>query len=126
MFLKDKPFVFPDQPARGITHWDWSLTPLKHAGKVTGVVFSMRETTPYKRAAQELAKSQAKNAFLGNLVRRSSQPLATGFGDGRIGYINQAFADLTGYTIDELRELNWRATLTPPNITRWKTPGLPR
>jgi PAS domain S-box-containing protein len=55
VFHKDKPFEFPDQPGRGVTYWDWSLVPVKDAsGEVQGLVFSLRETTKYKRAQLEL------------------------------------------------------------------------
>jgi PAS domain S-box-containing protein len=55
VFYKDKPFEFPDQPGRGVTYWDWSLVPVKSAsGAVQGLVFSLRETTKYKRAELEL------------------------------------------------------------------------
>jgi PAS domain S-box-containing protein len=55
VFYKDKPFEFPDQPQRGVTYWDWSLVPVKDAsGKVQGLVFSLRETTKFKRAELEL------------------------------------------------------------------------
>ena len=59
VFYKDKPFEFPDQPERGVTYWDWSLAPVKDAaGRVEGLVFSLRETTEYKRAELLLAQSQ--------------------------------------------------------------------
>ena len=37
-----KPFVFPDQPERGVTYWDWHLAATKDdAGEVDGLVFSL-------------------------------------------------------------------------------------
>jgi len=60
-FHKDKPFEFPDQPERGVTYWDWSLMPVKEAsGKVQGLVFSLRETTKYKRAELALRASEER------------------------------------------------------------------
>ncbi len=57
VFLKDKPFTFPDQPERGVTYWDWSLSPVKDdSGKVAGLVFTLRETTKYKKAEQALSE----------------------------------------------------------------------
>jgi PAS domain S-box-containing protein len=51
----DKPFVFPDQPQRGVTYWDWTLIPVKDkTGKVEGLVFSLFETTERKRAEENL------------------------------------------------------------------------
>ncbi len=42
VFYKDKPFVYPDQPERGVTYWDWSLMPVKDSGgNVTGLVLSI-------------------------------------------------------------------------------------
>jgi PAS domain S-box-containing protein len=54
--LHDKAFVFPDQPERGVTYWDWTLVPVKDGGIVTGLVFSLVETTERKRAEQKLEK----------------------------------------------------------------------
>jgi PAS domain S-box-containing protein len=55
----DKPFVFPDQPERGVTYWDWTLKPVKDgSGKVEGFVFSLVETTERKKAEEELIQTQ--------------------------------------------------------------------
>ncbi len=44
--IRDKPFEFPDQPERGVTYWDWTLTPVKNPdGQVEGLIFSLHETT---------------------------------------------------------------------------------
>ncbi len=59
VFYKDKPFTFPDQPERGVTYWDWSLVPVKDSEhEVIGLVFSLRETTPFKHAQESLAQSE--------------------------------------------------------------------
>ena len=66
----DKPFVFPDQPERGLTYWDWTLIPIKKpSGKVEGLVFSLVETTERKRA-EEAVKTALAEAQEG---RRSLQ-----------------------------------------------------
>ncbi len=52
--VRDRPFKFPDQPERGITYWDWTLNPIKDPdGRVTGLVFSLYDTTERKRAEEE-------------------------------------------------------------------------
>ncbi|MCF8143759.1 MAG: PAS domain S-box protein [Deltaproteobacteria bacterium] len=57
----DKPFVFPDQPERGTTYWDWSLLPVKDPfGDVQGFVFSLVETTERRRAEDALKESEAR------------------------------------------------------------------
>ena len=61
VFCKDKPCEFSDQPERGSTYWDWSLTPVKDDdGLVRGLVFSLRETTKYKRAELTLVESEER------------------------------------------------------------------
>ncbi len=51
----DKPFEFLDQPERGVTYWDWTLTPVKDPeGSVSGLVFSLFETTDRKRLQENL------------------------------------------------------------------------
>lgn len=58
-FYHDKPFVFPDQPERGVTYWDWSLVPVVgDDGRPTGLVLSLRETTAFKEAREELERTE--------------------------------------------------------------------
>jgi len=57
----DKPFEFPDQPERGVSYWDWTLTPVKDpGGQVTGLVFSLFETTERKHAELALRESEER------------------------------------------------------------------
>lgn len=45
----DKPFEYENQPHRGITYWDWTLTPVKdNKGKVQGLILLLMETTERK------------------------------------------------------------------------------
>uniref|UniRef100_UPI00373FCEAF PAS domain S-box protein n=1 Tax=Methanosarcina horonobensis TaxID=418008 RepID=UPI00373FCEAF len=65
VFFKDKPFVYPDQPERGVTYWDWSLVPVKNSdGNVTGLVLSLRETTKYKQAEETLNEIKERLQFI--------------------------------------------------------------
>ena len=62
----DKPFEFPDQPERGITYWDWTLTPIKNSSEeVEGLVFSLMETTERKR--MELLTQLERDKLIGIL-----------------------------------------------------------
>lgn len=59
----DKPFIFPDQPERGVTYWDWTLEPVNNGnGEVDGLVLSLTETTGRKQVAEELRRSEANLA----------------------------------------------------------------
>ena len=69
-----KPFVFPDQPERGVTYWDWHLTATKDdAGEVDGLVFSLVEVTERVRAQQ---LSEALNT-INAVVNARLQPSRT-------------------------------------------------
>ncbi len=51
--FKAKPFRFADQPWRGTTYWDWTLTPTKDSsGQVKGLVFSLVDVTDTIRIQQ--------------------------------------------------------------------------
>jgi len=57
--FRAKPFVFEQQPWRGVSYWDWSLTPLLDADdEVRGFVFSLVDVTDRERRLQ-LADSLA-------------------------------------------------------------------
>lgn len=49
--FKAKPFLFADQPWRGVTYWDWVLTPVESiTGNVIGLVLSLVDVTETVRA----------------------------------------------------------------------------
>lgn len=58
--VHDKPFVFPDQPERGVTYWDWILSPvLDENNEVEGFVFALSDTTERKLVENALRRSEA-------------------------------------------------------------------
>ncbi len=64
-------------------------------------------------SAAALRAATERQQFLASVVERASQAFAVGFPDGRLGLFNRAFEDLTGYSADELRGIDWSAKLTP-------------
>ena len=106
--VHDKPFVFPDQPERGTTWWDWTLTPVKDwAGEVIGLVFSLIETTDRKRA--ELALRASENQFRLLFEQHSAIMLLLDPATGAILNANEAAAQFYGSTRATLRRHNIRA-----------------
>ena len=66
------------------------------------------------RLATEVRQAQEQNEFLADILEASSQAFGVGYPNGQLGMINKAFEQLTGYTGDELRSIDWANTLTPP------------
>ena len=63
---------------------------------------------------QALHETSREKKFLAKLLEHADQPFAVGYPDGRLGRLNRAFEQLTGYSAAELRALDWTAALTPP------------
>ena len=59
-------------------------------------------------------RSEEEAASLGELLERAEQPFAIAYPDGRLGRFNRAFAQITGYSPEELTAMDWYQTLTPP------------
>ncbi len=67
--FKDKPFEFPDDPDRGKTYWDWTLSPVKNdQGEVQGLVLSLIETTDRVKARQKIEEKNERIEFLNSLI----------------------------------------------------------
>jgi hypothetical protein len=53
-----KPFSYAGHPERGVSYWDWMLTPLlDESGEVELLVFSLEDVTPRVLAEQELREA---------------------------------------------------------------------
>lgn len=58
-----KPFEYPNNPERGLTHWDWTLSPVKNeAGQVTGLVLTLGDVSDRIRAHEALARNEERLA----------------------------------------------------------------
>ena len=67
-------FVFPDQPERGVTYWDWTLVPvLDEQGEVECLVFSLNDVTERKRAQQVLEQSMRQVQALSERMMKVQQ-----------------------------------------------------
>lgn len=88
-----KPFVYPDNPERGTTYWDWTLVPvLDEAGEVEILIFTLVNVTEQKRKEIELEL----------FFELSHDLLCVVDYDSCFKRVNQAFESLLGYSKDEI------------------------
>ncbi len=122
---KSKPFEYACNPERGVTHWDWTLSPVKDTdGNVLGVVLSLLNVSEHINAVEALQVSEQKlrdlNQSLDREIAERTKQLeaqllrnkmilnTTPEGyfavdeQGRIRVVNPAFCRLLGYTRDEI------------------------
>lgn len=116
VFFKDRPFAFPDQPERGTTYWDWSLVPTRDAeGQVTGLVFSLRETTKYKMLELELEASEDRYR---RLAEQSPDGIFVADASGHYLDVNAAGARMLGYTREEVLQRGITDIIVPEDVVR--------
>ncbi len=111
---KDKPFIFPDQPERGTTYWDWTLTPVKDdSGSVKGLVFSLRETTERKRAEGRLKESEKR---FHNYFEMPFMGMAITSPDKEWLEANDKLCSMLGYSREELLKKTWPELTHPDDL----------
>lgn len=107
----DKPFVFPDQPERGVTYWDWTLFPVSgSAGQVDGLVFSLLETTDRKRAEDALKESEERFRAMIQAV-----PSLTFEADpaGLSSFVSESWCAYTGMSVAASAGWGWAQAVHP-------------
>lgn len=58
-----RPFEYARNPERGVSHWDWTLTPIKgESGEVTGLVLALVDVTERVRSLEVISRSEARIA----------------------------------------------------------------
>ncbi len=102
-----KPFEHPDQPERGTTYWDFTLSPtFDDQGEIDGVLLALVDVTEHKRAEKELL-------LFKTVVETSREAIAISDANGRLIYINPAHERLFGRSLEEARHLNYRDYYPP-------------
>jgi len=57
--VREKPFVYGENPERGVTYWDWSLFPVKdNRGKVEGLLLCLLDVTSRREARERIQTYQ--------------------------------------------------------------------
>lgn len=109
--LHDKPFQFPDQPERGVTYWDWTLNPVKDGrGEIEGLILSLFETTERKRIEAALRESEER---FRTMADGTPIPIWVVDERGRNRFVNRAYVEFFGVTLEAAQEENWQPQLHP-------------
>lgn len=96
----DRAFEFPGRPERGVTYWDWTLSPVKNAsGAIQGLVLSLVETTRRKLAEDALSH---REKYFRALTESISDVVMVLNADGTIRYLSASTERVTGYPQQEL------------------------
>ncbi|MDM8527013.1 PAS domain S-box protein [Anaerolineales bacterium HSG24] len=81
--------------------------------EVIWAIISTHDITERKQAEELRIASEKREKTLADIVRSAPMGIAIGYPDGRMEKCNAAFAELTGYTLEELQTIDWNKTLTP-------------
>jgi PAS domain S-box-containing protein len=109
------PFVFPDQPERGVTYWDWNLIPVKNAsGNVEGLFGTLTEVTDRVQAEMALRESELR---FRNVLQEVHSVAVQGYRpDGTTQYWNLASERLYGFSAQEAIGRNLVDLIIPPEM----------
>ena len=112
--FRAKPFVFADQPERGVTYWDWTLIPVKDAGgHVQGLVLSLMDVTDRVRAEQAMRESEKKYRQLVESLQEGVWAIDE---DGFTTFVNPRMADMLGYRVEDMMGKHVRSFLSEENV----------
>jgi PAS domain S-box-containing protein len=99
-FIMAKPFVFPDQPERGVTYWDWSLVPIKDADNiVTNLVFTLMEVTERIKSDAALRESEERYRAMYN---KTPVMLHSIDNTGKLVSVSDYWLEILGYERSEV------------------------
>jgi len=93
------------------------VAPYRTVGNaIAGVVVTFVDVSALKQAEEALRRTTERERFLADVLESATTPFAVGAPDGRLLLFNRAFAELTGYSREELEDpsLSWVQDLTPP------------
>ena len=104
-FYSAKPFEYAKHPERGVSHWDWSLMPIKNAdGKIAELIFSLLNVTERVQADEKLRESEERYR---QLFENSPIGIYRTTPDGRILASNPALVRMLGFSsFEELATRN--------------------
>jgi PAS domain S-box-containing protein len=107
-----RPFEYADAPDRGITHWDWSLVPVRRRdGTVFGVVLLLIDVTDRIKALEQIQESEHR--FRAIFENASDAVIMANESTLELELMNPTARRWLGYGEDDFRKLTVR-DIHPP------------
>ncbi len=72
------------------------------------------DITVIKQLEEKMNESLIREKRMADIVRESFVGIVIGYSDGRLGMCNLAYQQITGYSEEELKTIDWNKKLTPP------------
>jgi len=95
-----KPFVYAEHPERGVSYWDWTLTPIRNdSGLVTGVVLSLANVTARVLAEHHLRESQQR---LQAILDNTTAMIYVKDREGRFTLVNRRLLEHFGFRTEDI------------------------
>ncbi len=103
--------IHPD----GSTHWGWILgnAALDNDKRVFKIFGTLQDITERKRSNEQLALSEKR---FRSIFEQAAIGISLTRPDGKISELNQAFANMLDYTVEELRGKNFETITHPDDI----------
>jgi diguanylate cyclase (GGDEF)-like protein/PAS domain S-box-containing protein len=71
-----RPFEYADHPERGLTYWDWELSPIRDdSDTIQGLVLSLIDVTERVIAQEELSSNLLDQEIMASILHLSLQPV---------------------------------------------------
>ncbi|MFX0172672.1 MAG: PAS domain S-box protein [Candidatus Hodarchaeota archaeon] len=113
-----KPFEYADHPERGISHWDWSLIPIKDLNDViSGLVLTIQNVTNRIQMQEALQKSEVKYKDITELSQEIILRITL---KGEFTFINRTGADFFGKSSGDMLGENIFDYIHPNDLKKTK------
>lgn len=95
-----KPFEYAEHPERGVSHWDWSLIPVKDlSGMISGLVLTIQDVTDRIQMQVALKNSEEKYK---NITELSQEIILRFTLEGEYTFINRTGAEFFGKSPEDM------------------------
>ncbi len=99
-FAYAKAFEYAFSPERGVTHWDWSLWPIKEsAGNVVGVLLVLVDVSQRVNVESQL---RCEKSYVDAILQTANALIVVLDNKGNIERFNMACEKVTGYSAGEV------------------------